>query len=207
MNALATIAVEYIDLLLRDAAVRVGLGIIESKPATWCRLLDPSDNDYADNLKRYTYVTRYLLNPKRLMQSFLAFFQCKASIPFDSKVIVSVVCGKETNVVDHFKYKIQRFKRNLSDLTRIKYKAVISHYENEVGGKGNKLRQARTHQDQLDRRRYKRSSNTKTRGKIFYLYKYGKNINHKTVMVQHTMCNVISISLRNLFIFHILLLL
>ena len=94
MNALANIAVEYIDLLLRDAAVRIGLGIMESKPAKWCKLLDPNDNGYADNVRRFTYVTRYLLNPKRLMKSFVAFFECKASVPFDNNIIVLIICGK-----------------------------------------------------------------------------------------------------------------
>ena len=172
MNQFKDIVDDYIDVLLRDAAIRVGLGFKRAKPVEWCKLLDANQPSYGDNVKRLAYVMCYLMNHKTLMISFAQFFQSATEIPFADDIIVEKKKGEDITVVDYFKYKIKRFRNNVFDLSRKRYYAILSKSDNKCGGKGKKLQGSRSHEETLARRRLKRQEKTFEQGKVFYLYKF-----------------------------------
>ena len=160
MNQFKVIVDDYIDILLQDAAIRVGLGFKRTKPVEWCKLLDANQPSYGDNVKRLAYVMCYLMNHKTLMISFAQFFQSATEIPFADDIIVEKKKGKDITVVDYFKYKIKRFRNNVFDLSRKRYHAILSKSDNKCGGKGKKLQGSRLHEETLARRRLKRQEKT-----------------------------------------------
>ena len=42
-NAWVRIINDFIDILLRDASIRIGLGMMKADPQIWSKLLDPTD--------------------------------------------------------------------------------------------------------------------------------------------------------------------
>jgi len=70
MNNFHQVVNDFIDVLLRDAAIRIGLGLMKAEPTAWGKLLDPTDRKFRDNLKRAVYVINYLLDHKKLEAPF-----------------------------------------------------------------------------------------------------------------------------------------
>ena len=175
MYRLALLIDDYIDLLLRDASIRVGLLSVKTKPTEWVTLMGAEGLDGADraqNIKIVAYVVHHLLNANKLMNSFSNYFEQRMQMPFSKLIIAINGNGREVTLVDLFRKKLCSFKSNLAHLSRFRYKVTISKGENYFGGKGNKLEEVRDHKDMLFRRRQKRSIKKEHRGRVFYLNYY-----------------------------------
>ena len=74
MPSVVTVVDDYIESLLRDACIRVGLYLARTKAVEWGKLLSSDEcNDkmlLAENIKKATYVVHYLLNSRKLTGSF-----------------------------------------------------------------------------------------------------------------------------------------
>ena len=175
---------EYIDLLLRDTARRLGLSSMESRPVIWAKLMNPHDPLYFLNRKRASYVLNSLLDSDKLTNSFLEYFKYKTAIQINDDVNFLDDSGNKTTLSSFFKYKLSRFKSNFSYNTRKRYKVTISKGGNETGGKGNKLKVRRSPAEVLLLRRYKRMLQKEQEGKISYLNMWMTK-DTKTVMVRH----------------------
>ena len=171
MKQLSFVVDDFIDALLRDASVRVGLSTIKTKPIELVTLMGDQELDGAprsQTIKMVAYMLHQLLNAKKLMKSFPAFFEHKMKLPFNPELMV-FDSDKEVTLIELFRKKIHRFKSNFTYLSRMKYRVTISKGENHSGGKGKQLEEQRNHQDILIRRRQKRRNKIAHRGRVFYL--------------------------------------
>ena len=172
MNKSAILVDDFLDLLLRDASVRVGLDSMKTKPSEWMMLMSSegiNDVQRIQRLKTVAYVMHHLLNAKELMNSFSDYFEQKMKMPFKKSIVGSNERGKEITLIDQYKRKISKFKSNFAHLSQSKYKMSISKGENHLGGKGIKARGVRTHEEILFQRRQKRSTKKQHQGKVFFL--------------------------------------
>ena len=171
MKQLSFVVDDFIDTLLRDASVRVGLSSIKTKPTELVTLMGDQELDGAprsQTIKMVAYMLHQLLNAKKLMKSFSTFFEQKMKLPFNPELMV-FDSDKEVTLIELFRKKIHRFKSNFTYLSRMKYKVTISKGENHSGGKGKQLEEQRNHQDILIRRRQKRRNKIAHCGRVFYL--------------------------------------
>ena len=171
MKQLSFVVDDFIDALLRDASVRVGLSSIKTKPTELVTLMGDQELDGAprsQTIKMVAYMLHQLLNAKKLMKSFPTFFEQKMKLPFNPELMV-FDSDKEVTLIELFRKKIHRFKSNFTYLLRMKYRVTISKGENHSGGKGKQLEEQRNHQDILIRRRQKRRNKIAHCGRVFYL--------------------------------------
>ena len=171
MKQLSFVVDDFIDALLRDASVRVGLSSIKTKPTELVTLMGDQELDGAprsQTIKMVAYMLHQLLNAKKLMKSFSAFFEQRMKLPFNPE-LMAFDSDKEVTLIELYRKKIHRFKSNFTYLSRMKYRVTISKGENHSGGKGKQLEEQRNHQDILIRRRQKRRNKIAHRGRVFYL--------------------------------------
>ena len=74
MKQLSFVVDDFIDALLRDASVRVGLSSIKTKPTELVTLMEDQELDgapHSQTIKMVAYMLHHLLNSKKLMKSFL----------------------------------------------------------------------------------------------------------------------------------------
>ena len=78
MTQVVDVVDDYIEALLRDASVRVGLYPARTKAIEWGKLLTADecidDAQRVLNIKKSTYVVHYLLNGKKLTDFFSEYF-------------------------------------------------------------------------------------------------------------------------------------
>ena len=172
MKQLSFVVDDFIDALLRDASVRVGLLSIKTKPTELVTLMGDQELDGAprsQTIKMVAYMLHHLLNAKKLMKSFSTFFEQRIKLPFTPELMAFDSGDKEVTLIDLFRKKIHRFKSNFTYLSQMKYRVTISKGENHSGGKGKQLEEQRNHEDILIRRRQKRRNKIAHRGRVFYL--------------------------------------
>ena len=147
MNQIETVVKDYIDVLLQDASLRLGLPPMKMNPKQWGLLINPNKyyEEHQNNLKKASYVVYHLLNAKKLTSSFSDYFHHRMKIPFRKDIVVSDFDGKPTTLVCLFKHKVSRFKTNFSNHTRRLYSITISKGDNKSGGKGKQLKKFRSH--------------------------------------------------------------
>ena len=191
MNQFAdSIVDDYIDLLLRDAAMRLGIGFMNTKPKDWGLLVNNSTDNvkkHLDSLKKAAYAVTYLLHPIRLTKSFSEYFEYRTKLMFDWKIFVTNSHGTKVTLISVFRYKLARFKSNFNYHTKTKYNFTISIGENETGGKGKQLKTIRSHTEQLLRRKFKRRYKKDHGNRSFFLNVWKIN-GEKCVMVRETLC-------------------
>ena len=87
MPSVVTVVDDYIESLLRDACIRIGLYPARTKALEWGKLLSTDEcNDNAQlakNIKKATYVVHYLLNAKKLTDSFSKYFEKRTEMSFN----------------------------------------------------------------------------------------------------------------------------
>lgn len=167
-NAWVRIINDFIDILLRDASIRIGLGMMKADPQIWSKLLDPTNmTSFNRNLKKLNYAINYLLDHKTLTNSFQQFFEEKAKITYEAGLIIIKDNGKLLTLQDCFKNKIKNFRSSVHFHTGKQYKLKSSKHENECGGRGIKLERKKSLEEKNSKRREKRAKYKK--GKTFYL--------------------------------------
>ena len=122
MKQLSFVVDDFIDALLRDASVRVGLSLIKTKPTELVTLMGDQELDGApcsQTIKMVAYMLHQLLNAKKLMKSFPTFFEQKMKLPFNPELMV-FDSDKEVTLIELFRKKIHRFKSNFTYLLRMK---------------------------------------------------------------------------------------
>ena len=174
MSQIETVVEDYIDVLLQDAALRLGLPPMKMNPKQWAMLINPKVyyDKHQNNLKKASYVVLHLLNAKKLTSSFSDYFYQRMKIPFRKDIVISEDDGKQTTLIVLFKKKVSRFKTNFSNHSRQLYRITISKGENESGGKGKQLKKFRSHEETLQRRRDKRSEIKRHNGRIFFMNRW-----------------------------------
>ena len=87
MPSVVTVVDDYIESLLRDACIRIGLYPARTKALEWGKLLSTDKcNDNAqlvENIKKATYVVHCLLNAKKLTDSFSKYFEKRTDMSFN----------------------------------------------------------------------------------------------------------------------------
>ena len=178
MNQLSVIVDDYIDVLLRDASIRVGVSPVKTRPTEWVLLMSGegcTDFERIKKLKIATYVVHHLLNATKLTSSFSEYFEQQMKMPFRKDIVVASKRGKEITIIDLFRKKLVRFKHNFTHLSRNRFKLTISKGENKLGGKGKQLEEVRSHQELLQKRREKRMMKKTNRGRNYFLNCYMPN--------------------------------
>ena len=181
MTRVVDVVDDYIEALLRDASIRVGLYPARTKAIEWGKLLTADecidDAQRVLHIKKSTYVVHYLLNGKKLTNSFAEYFEKRTDMPFNSENIAftNERRGVDVTLIDLFKQKISRFKNNFTHYTRDKCNMTVSRGENELGGKGKKLKEVRTHNEILELRKKKRAAKRACGGRNFFLNYYLSN--------------------------------
>ena len=179
MPSVITVVEDYIESLLRDACIRIGLYPARTKALEWGQLLSAEDGtnnvNIVQNVKMATYVVLYLLNVKKLTDSFSKYFEKRTDMTFDRNNIAFTGEKGSVTLIELFNDKISRFKYNFTHYVRGKCQLSISKEENELGGRGKQLKNARTHSEVLERRRQKRKMKKAQKGRIFYLNYYLSN--------------------------------
>ena len=179
MPSVVTVVDDYIESLLRDACIRIGLYPARTKALEWGKLLSTDEcNDNAQlakNIKKATYVVHYLLNAKKLTDSFSKYFEKRTEMSFNENNVALTDEKGSMTLKDFFSRKISRFKANFTHSVRDKCHMSISKGENELGGKGKQLKTARTHSEVLERRKQKRRTKKAQQGRAFFLNYYLSN--------------------------------
>ena len=87
MSSVVTVVDGYIESLLSDTCIRIGLYPARTKALEWGKLLSTDEcNDNAqlvENIKKATYVVHYLLNAKKLTDSFSKYFEKRTDMSFN----------------------------------------------------------------------------------------------------------------------------
>jgi len=179
MPTVVTVVDDYIESLLRDACIRVGLYPARTKAVEWGKLLSSDEcNDkmlLAENIKKATYVVHYLLNSRKLTGSFSKYFEKRTDMSFNGNNIAFTNEKGSVTLDGFFNRRITRFKANFTHFIRVKYHFSISRGEYESGGRGKQLKNARTHSEVLERRKQKRRTKKDQQGRAFFLNYYLSN--------------------------------
>ena len=179
MPSVVTVVDDYIESLLRDACIRIGLYPARTKALEWGKLLSTDEcNDNAQlakNIKKATYVVHYLLNAKKLTDSFSKYFEKRTEMSFNENNVALTDEKGSTTLKVFFSHKISRFKANFTHFVQVKCHLSISKGENELGGKGKQLKTARTHSEVLEKRKQKRRTKKAQQGQAFFLNYYLSN--------------------------------
>ena len=118
MPSVVTVVDDYIESLLRDACIRIGLYPARTKALEWGKLLSTDEcNDNAqlvENIKKATYVVHYLLNAKKLTDSFSKYFEKRTDMSFNENNVALTDEKGSMTLKDFFSRKISRFKANFT---------------------------------------------------------------------------------------------
>ena len=179
MPSVVTVVDDYIESLLRDACIRIGLYPARTKALEWGKLLSTDEcNDNAqrvESIKKAMYVVHYLLNAKKLTDSFSKYFEKRTDMSFNENNVALTDEKGSMTLKDFFSRKISRFKANFTHFVQVKCHLSISKGENELGGRGKQLKTARTHSEVLERRKQKRRTKKAQQGRAFFLNYYLSN--------------------------------
>ena len=179
MPLVVTVVDDYIESLLRDACIRIELYPARTKALEWGQLLSAEECtnnvNIVQNVKKAIYVVHHLLNVKKLTDSFSKYFEKRTQMTFNGNNVAFTDEKGSVTLIELFNNKISRFKKNFNHYVRGKCQLSISKGENESGGRGKQLKNARTHSEVLERRRQKRKMKTAQKGRNFYLNYYLSN--------------------------------
>ena len=118
MPSVITVVEDYIESLLRDACIRIGLYPARTKALEWGQLLSAEGGtnnvNVVQNAKMATYVVLYLLNVKKLTDSFSKYFEKRTDMTFDRNNIAFTGEKGSTTLIELFNDKISRFKYNFT---------------------------------------------------------------------------------------------